>query len=158
MTDTDRMVVWLRAAMDAAWRDAEAAPDEQLRAVDTPSGPEVHVGEGDFDGKWSREGQGVDAAYRCDDPYDDCDSARHGYLAEARMLAAHGTRTAVLRRITADRELLAECEAILSDPAMKDYDRDTFGGLLGYRHALAVSLAEVTIRNRAEAWGWKDDQ
>lgn len=135
MTDTDQMVVWLRETLDAAQADAEAAGGDEWRREEHPSDT-VAI----YDSK------GGPVVYDEGSPTE----------AQQAHIVRHGP-AAVLRRIAADRELLAECEAILSDPAMKDYDRETFGGLLGYRHALAVSLAEVTIRNLAEGYGWKED-
>ena len=143
MTAPDRMLVWLRETLDAAERDARDSVGEPWRAVDTPNGPEVHVGTGDdVDGKWARESLGVDAAYGCDDPYDDCDDARHGYLAEARLIAAHAGPDAVLRRINKERELLDDCENIIA----------------GWHYDETKNLAEDTIRNRAEAWGWTEEE
>lgn len=159
MTDSDRMLVWLRAAMDAAQHDAEAAGDEQWRAVDTPTGPEVHVGAGDdVDGKWYREGMGVDAAYRCDDPYDDCDEARRGYLAEARLIAAHAHPAAVLRRIAADRKLLdlhTTPHTVVDGFCVEEGARCTHRG-----EAECVICGQDgcdTVRLLAEGWGWTEE-
>lgn len=142
MTDTDQMVTWLRAAMDTAERDARDSGEEPWRAVDTPTGPEVHVGtSNDVDGKWRRDGLGVDAAYGCDDPNDDCADARHGYRSEARLIATHASPAAVLRRIAKGRGLLEDCENIIG----------------GWHYDETKNLAEDTIRNLAEAWGWTEE-
>lgn len=133
--------------VEAAHKQAEQVAfgvEETWCAVDTPFGPEVRIGTGDdVDGKWSRESLGVDAAYRCDDPYDDCDSARAGYLAEAQLIAEHGNPAAVLRRVAAERKILDLMTRIL-DP---DW---------GYgKNRTAVELAELTVRALAEGWGWQ---
>ncbi|NUR02476.1 MAG: hypothetical protein HOY79_39865 [Streptomyces sp.] len=142
MTDTNHLVVWLRATLDAAERDVKDSGEEPWRAVNTPIGPEVHVGDDDdVDGKWSREGLGVDAAYRCDDSDDDCADARHGYLAEARLIAQHANPAAVLRRIDRTRQILADCTRVL--------DNDHYGD--------TAYLAEDTILNLAGSWGWTEE-
>lgn len=141
MTDTDRMVAWLRETMGTVEGDAEAMADEPWRVVSTAFGPEVCIGDDDLGNKWSREGQGVDAAYRCDDPDDDCGGARWGYLAEGRQIAAHASPAAVLRRIAADRKTLDDCDDVLHD--------FVFGAFR--------KLAEDTIHNLAEGWGWTEE-
>ena len=127
MTDTDRMVVWLREAMDAAQRDAEAADwsewsVEDLRLIDQRDGKLVETGREPgtlLIGNGLRIASGVPAAL------------------------AHVARqdpAAVLRRIAADRKLLDECVAA--------FDWDNWG---------AASLAETAIRNLAEGYGWTEE-
>lgn len=85
MTDTDCMVVWLREAMDAAQRDAEAAGGDAWRLQDHPS---------DIVAIYDSKGEPV--------VYDE------GWPTEAQK--AHIVRhapAAVLRRIAADRKTLA---------------------------------------------------
>ena len=140
MTDTDRMVAWLREALDAAEEVADAAREGGEGRWQQPD-PER------MPGFITGDHEGYHVAY--DEGYPTLEQAAHIVLHDP---------AAVLRRIAADRELLDECETILSDPRLKDYKPGEFGGLRGYPHALAVSLAEVTIRNRAEAWGWTEEE
>lgn len=51
---------------------------------------------------------------------------------------------ATLRRIAADRKTLAACEEILA--------------IDGWEYDDAPNLADATIRNLAEAWGWKEGE
>lgn len=150
-------LAYLQAAHARAEQTAQAAfgAVDTWRAVDTPFGPEVRIGTGDdVDGKWSRESQGVDAAYRCDDPYDDCDSARAGYLAEARLIAEHGNPAAVLRRIAAERKILAEHQGPWSCAVCSEEDYD--GAERAFRRPLDSPCA--TVRALAEAWGWQEGE
>lgn len=93
MTDTDGMVLWLREAMDAAQRDAEAADGaewsvEDLRIIDQRDGVSIETGREPgtvLIGNGLRIGSGVPAAL--------AHVARH-------------SPAAVLRRIAADRKIL----------------------------------------------------
>lgn len=84
MTDTDRMVVWLREAMDAAQHDAETAGGDEWRLQDHPS---------DVVAIYDSKGEPV--------VYDE------GWPTEAQK--AHIVRNspaAMLRQIAADRKIL----------------------------------------------------
>ena len=84
MTDAVRMVVWLREAMDAVERDAEAAGGDEWRLQDHPS---------DVVAIYDSKGEPV--------VYDE------GWPTEAQKahIVRHGP-AAVLRRIAADRKML----------------------------------------------------
>lgn len=99
MTDSDRMVAWLRETLDAAQRDAEAADGaewsvEDLRLIDQRDGKLVETGRAPgtlLIGNGLRIASGVPAA-----------------LAHV----ARQSPAAVLRRIAADRKQLAEHEPV----------------------------------------------
>lgn len=89
MTDTDRMVVWLRETMGAAQRDAEAA-------TAATGGPHWH---GSDSGLYSNDVSNHPGPFLAD---------VYGYTAPE--VVAHTARhdpAAVLRRIAADRKILA---------------------------------------------------
>lgn len=93
MTDTDRMVAWLREAMDAAQRSAEAACEGgqgRWRQEDAGRMPGFIVG----------DHEGYHVAY--DEGYPTLEQATHIVLNDP---------AAVLRRIAADRKMLDECMA-----------------------------------------------
>jgi hypothetical protein len=142
-------LTFLRDALDARQKQAEAAAEETWRAADTPFGPTVHIG--DDGDTWIREGRGVDAAYRCDDPDDTCADARSGYLAEARLIAELGSPAAVLRRIAADRKLIARHR---DDGSGKCVECGQGYGCGDWGPDAPCD----TIRDLAEGWGWKEYQ
>lgn len=102
------VVAWLEAKLAALERLATGAQgcDEAWTAVSAAFGPEVRIGALGSDEVWSREGAA--GAWTCDDPYDDCASVRAAFMAEAELVAAFGSPAAVLRRVAADRQILAE--------------------------------------------------
>lgn len=126
MTDTDRMLSWLREALAAAEHDAKAATpgpwsvdDERYaEAIRSADGVDVVAG-----GRWGGEASVFEST------------------ADAKLIAAHASPTAVLRRIAADRERLEDCENILA----------------GWHYEETKTLAEDVIRNLAEAWGWTEE-
>lgn len=160
MTDIDRMLVWLRETLDAAEEIARAASwvDEPWHAVDAHFGPEVRIGDDGSDDKWSREGQGVNAAYSCDDPYDDCGERRVMYLNEAKLIAAHASPAAVLRRIAADRQLLdlhTTPHTVVDGFCVEEDGPCTHNG-----EANCVICGQDGCRTQrllAEAWGWTEE-
>ena len=84
-------------------QDADSNHPWELKAgVD---GPSIQVRDWD-DETWSRDGAGMFAAFRCDDPYDDCASARATYQAEAELIVAMADPAKVLARVSRDRRLL----------------------------------------------------
>ena len=126
---TPDLLAWLSTAMDAAQRDAEAA---------TP-------------GPWDPEG---------DDPTDDivftiCETpdlvgdvvaytrGQKHQVPNMVHIARHDP-AAVLRRIAADRKLIAECEKVLA--------------VEGWEYDDAPTLAEATIRIVAEGYGRTEDE
>lgn len=95
----------VRAGLDRLERLAKDADTMYpWTAASSSYGPSVRIGE--YDDLWSREGQGVDAAYRCDDPHDTCADARASYEAEAALIAQCADPAAVLRDVAAKRQLL----------------------------------------------------
>lgn len=84
MTDTDRMLVWLRGVMDAAQRDAEAAGGDVWRRQDHPSDT---VAVYDSKGEPVMYGEGLPTE-------------------EQQAHIVRNGPAAVLRRIAADRKLL----------------------------------------------------
>jgi len=151
-------LAYLTAALAAAEAMAHAAIDDSWQAVDTPFGPTVRIGDGD--GLWSREGQGVEAAYHCDDPHDTCTSARHGYLAEAQLIAEHASPAAVLRRIAAERKLIACHQPVNDRTGWRDGAYDDIDPACATCGSDDNATAHPcrTITALAEAWGWTPDQ
>lgn len=97
----------VRASLDRLERLARTADTMYpWTAASSSYGPSVRIGE--YDDLWSREGQGVDAAYRCDDPYDTCADARASYEAEAQLIVQLSDPARVLRDVAARRQLLDE--------------------------------------------------
>lgn len=148
MADVDRLAVWLRDAMDAAWRDAEeATPGPWEPEGDDPTDDEVHTvhdgKHGDLVGNtvaFARGGWGGDPGTQ---------------VANMRHIARHDP-TAVLRRITADRKTLEWCTEVIGETDLSNYGET--GSLRDHPQALAVTLAVETIRNLAEGYGWKESQ
>lgn len=142
MSDTDRIVVWLREALDAAQRDAEAA-------TAATGGPRWH---GSDSGLYSDDGANHPGPFLADS---------YGYTEPP--IVAHIARhdpASVLRRIAADRKTLAEHE-----PPGDDYygDRKCLccggytihpgWGAVGYRDSWPCT----TVRNMAEGYGWTEE-
>lgn len=131
MTDMDQLVVWLRETMNAAWRDAEEA---------TP-GPWTVRGLGRHDQAAILQDTGTrsPAGFPTGPAFMDAQGSRA--TADARHAARHNPAS-VLRRIAADRKTVDDCDDILHD--------FVFGAFR--------KLAEDTIRNLAEGYGWKDER
>ncbi|MEV8523150.1 DUF6221 family protein [Streptomyces sp. NPDC052000] len=158
MTDTDRMLVWLREAMDAAQRDAEAAtPGPWEPKGEDPGDDEVytvHDGEhGDLVGDvvaYVRGGAGRT-------------------LANQYLMANHADPVAVLRRIAADRkfldDLLAEKHHVCDDnwytcfAATQERDGGTYADTDGDTRCNCGRDTRVARRVGliAEGWGWTED-
>lgn len=139
MTDTDRMVVWLRETMDAAQLDAEAA---------TP-GP-WHVTEynwqTDFDA-----GIGTSPG--------DVDVVGHGYegggverVEDARHIVRHDP-AAVLRRVDRDRKIL---DLHTGDHECSIYDGRDQGDIDHYAFIMESETCD-TVRLLAEGYGWTEE-
>jgi succinylarginine dihydrolase len=145
MTDTDRMVVWLREAMDAAERDAEAAskdgtPDwyakEHFAVADAAGEPVVY-----------------------DEGRPTPDQVRH--------IVRHDP-AAVLRRIAADRQQLAQHAAVPDHGRLSDHGAcDKFGCDDAHEQPTVcrscrnyagdpIEAPCPTIENLAEGWGWSE--
>lgn len=129
----DDLAAVVRAGLDRLERLARDADTYHPWTVeDGHYGPRVHVHE-DPDEVWSRDGQGVTAAYRCDDPYDECASARASYRAEAQLILECAEPAAVLRDVASKRALLDEalgwahasdCWTLTPNPGSCDCGRD----------------------------------
>lgn len=164
MTDADRMLLWLREAMGAAQRDAEAAtPGPWAPKSEDPGDDEVftqHDGEhGDLVGDVVAYVRGQE--YRGQ-------SART--LANVHLIATYADPTAVLRRIAADRMLLDDflaerhadsegdvwyaCAALTDgdgDPVCPDESRAPGPCDCGRDARVARR-----VRLLAESWGWTE--
>ncbi|MGW9031491.1 DUF6221 family protein [Streptomyces sp. NPDC055722] len=137
MPGTDGMLVWLRAAMDAAQRDAEAAtPGPWEPEGDDPTDDMVHTvhdgKHGDLVGKTVAHVRGGNAT-----------------AANMRHIARHDP-AAVLRRITADRKLLdlhqnvnGKCWECGQGYELTDWGPD---------------FPCTTVRLLAEGYGWTEGQ
>ncbi|MFI5880827.1 DUF6221 family protein [Streptomyces sp. NPDC051554] len=151
MTDTDRMAVWLREAMDAAERDAEAATQGAWLPKRASNGWLI-----DIEGAAASQ-EYVVAGDGCGTP--SCPGG--GPIpneADARFIAANDP-AAVLRRIAADRKILEEhphtTRVVNPGCGMQSagfgcencHDWD---GVPEGRGNCATILA------LAEGWGWKD--
>lgn len=140
MSDTgpDGMVVWLRAAMDAAQNDAEAAGGDEWRRQDHPS---------DTVAVYDSKGEPV--------VYDE------GSPTEAQQ--AHIVRhspAAVLRRIAADRKQLAEHPVHVYE-AFGPRCETCQGGMVQMSSGpidAGQPFPCTTIRNLAEGWGWTEEE
>lgn len=137
MTDPDRMAVWLREAMDAAERDAEAAGGDDWRRQDHPS---------DTVAIYDSTGEPV--------VYDE------GSPTEAQQ--AHIVRyepAAVLRQIDRHRKLLYEhgddgygdCKTC----SVPDGTVEVNG--VGYEMLAHAPSPCTTVRLLAEGYGWKEN-
>jgi hypothetical protein len=104
MTNSDQLVVWLREAMDAAERDAEAATPGPW-SVNDESYPETVYSASNVDvvagGRWGGEASVFESA------------------ADAVHIARHHP-AAVLRRIAADRKLLDDLERVVKGDYIDD--------------------------------------
>ena len=123
MTVTDPMVVWLREAMDAATRRAEAA------AAETGSA-EWEYRAAQFT-HFTLNATGSPGFMVADVDY--LDPAPGKFMAD-------NDPAAVLRRIAADRKTLDDCDDVLHD--------FVFGAFR--------KLAEDTVRNLADGYGWTE--
>lgn len=137
MTDTDRMVVWLREAMDAAEEAAQKAAE--LCGCHPPAPHwSFRDGDGPTDGRILVVG----------DPHPTLKrkiGRRWNGSYEGVAMAEHVVRhdpAAVLRRIAADRKTLDDCDDVLHD--------FVFGAFR--------KLAEDTVRNLAEGYGWTEEE
>lgn len=159
MTGTDRMVVWLRATMDAAWRDAEAATPGPWHVTDYVAGSDYgfDAGIGTAPGEVDVVGHGYEGG--------GCERVQ-----DARHIVRHDPAS-VLRRIAADRkllaDLLAECHRVNEEdpwytcPAATEerdggecMDEDRKGPCDCGRDA----RVQRRVRLLVEGYGWKDDQ
>lgn len=122
MTDTDRMLAWLREAMDAAEQIARAA-------CEGAEGRWHHLGD-QHGGSVAGDHEGYHVAY--DEGYPTLEQATH--------IARHDP-AAVLRRITADRQILDDCDDVLHD--------FVFGAFR--------QLALDTVCRLAEGYGWTEE-
>ncbi|MCW7941671.1 hypothetical protein AAW14_06405 [Streptomyces hygroscopicus] len=116
MSDTTRMLAWLRETLDAA----EQAAQELER--------------------WTHGAPF--AAFMTDPiigPFGGQDRIRN--FATGQAVARLADPAAVLRRITAERKTIADCTRVL--------DNDHWGE--------TAYLAEDTILNLAEGWGWTEE-
>lgn len=131
MTDTDRMVAWLREALDAAWHDAETAAND-LWWADHAERIEVYNAEGVLIA-------GADDAVRG--------------LLDANNPAA------VLRRIAADRKQLAEHPVHVYE-AFGPRCKTCRGGMV-QMHSGPIEAGQpypcTTVRLLAEGWGWTEE-
>lgn len=151
------LVAWLEAELGRVERLAEDAPSvgEPWTAGGADYGPEVRVGSPAEGDGWYREG--ASSAWSCDDPYDDCASARASFVAEAELVASFGSPVSVLRRVSADRQILAEHASdggdcrVCCEEGVSEYVHDY--GVVEVR--TAVPWPCRTVRLLAEAWGWE---
>lgn len=129
MTDTDRMVVWLREAMDAAQADAETATPGPWHVTEYAAGSDYgfDAGVGTAPGEVDVVGHGYEGG--------GCD-----HVQDAQHIARHNP-AAVLHRIAADRKILDDCDDVLHD--------FVFGAFR--------QLAFDTVRNLAEGYGWTEE-
>jgi hypothetical protein len=130
------MVVWLREALDAAQADAEAA-------TAATGGPHWH---GSDSGLYSNDASNHPGPFLAD---------AYGYT-DPRVVA-HVTRhdpAAVLRRIAADRKILAEHA---ENPYDLGYCRTCTVHEDGWAVPVPAELPCATIRNLAEGWGWTEE-
>ncbi|MFI8535354.1 DUF6221 family protein [Streptomyces aquilus] len=117
MTSAEDMLVWLRAAMDTAEQLAQAAAERA----------------------WSPHWE-WDHCVREIRDLNNANELANIWHREVGNFVEANDPAAVLRRIAADRKLLAECVAA--------FDWDNWG---------ATSLAESTIRHVAEGYGWTEE-
>lgn len=147
MTDTDRMLAWLRAILDAAERDAEAATwCEQAgswRAAVSQYGTPARPG----GPRWYVEDAMDDGVITTVDPQasDDEGVARH---------IARNSPAAVLRRIAADRQLL-DLHALeyreRPERVLGEADDPFCAECVGERYPCE------TLRLLAKGWGWRGE-
>ena len=142
MTDTDRMVVWLREALDAAEEVADAAREGgegRWQQPDPERMPGFIVG----------DHEGYHVAY--DEGYPTLEQAAHIVLHDP---------AAVLRRIAADRELLdlhaddgyGECKTC----SVPDGTVEVNG--IEYEMLAHAPAPCATVRLLAEGWGWTEEE
>ncbi|MEV5944224.1 DUF6221 family protein [Streptomyces sp. NPDC051994] len=144
MTDTDRMVIWLRSAMAAAERDAEAAGGDawtvaDSRLIDVSEAGLVEVGR--------TVGTLVVGGGR---------RILTGVPAVLPHIARNGP-AAVLRHIAADRKLLD----LHTDDGWHDCtmcgkaSEET--NWLGHAFHVPMPYPCATVRLLAESWGWTEE-
>lgn len=143
MTDTDRMVLWLRKTLDAAERDAEAA-------TAATGGPHWR---GSDSGLYSNDASNHPGPFLAD---------AYGYTDP--RIVAHATRhdpAAVLHRIAADRklldDLLAEPHAVLTPGGSTQIYCDADSNLNEFCDCGRDARVERQLRLLAEGWGWTEE-
>lgn len=147
MTGTDRMVVWLREAMDAARADAEAATWHEDAGVWRAAKSEYHTPSRPSGSRWYIEDAMDDGVITTVDPQasDDEGVARH---------IARNNPAAVLRRIAADRKTFDEHA---ENPYDLGYCRTCTVHEEGWAVPVPAELPCATIRNLAEGYGWTEE-
>ncbi|MFE2486039.1 DUF6221 family protein [Streptomyces mirabilis] len=144
MTDTDRMVVWLRETMDAAEADAEAATPGPWSVRPQPdTGENWEIATTGREQRWVIGAEGGGGVY--DKP-------------DADHIARHDP-AAVLRRIDRDRKILAEhadngygeCKTC----SIPDGTVEVNG--IEYEMLAHAPSPCTTVRNLAEGWGWTEE-
>lgn len=152
MTDTDRMLVWLREVMDAAQADAEAATIGPWHGTEYVAGSDYGFG------------AGVGTAPG------EVDVVGHGYegggcerVQDARHIARHDP-AAVLRRIAADRklldDLLTEKHHVLAEDSWYRCSASNRAGDRGNEAKCNCGRNERVqrrVRLLAEAYGWTEE-
>lgn len=128
MTDTDRMLAWLRETLDAAEETANAACWDEQSDVWTARPPQASY-----------------ERYTVVDYLDDGVVAVTPENADAdgvgQHIALHDPHN-VRRRIAADRKTVDDCE----------------DAIIGWTYEETKELARDTIRNLAEGWGWTEEE
>lgn len=127
MTNTDRMVDWLRKAMDAAQAAAEGARELEFCK----------------DGRWIAKGPFGNSLglIQSESSEDIIGNSGEDIPWEYTAHIARHSPTSVLRRIAADRKTLDDCDDVLHD--------FVFGAFR--------QLAYDTVRNLAEGYGWTEE-
>lgn len=141
-------VEWLRAAMDAAQRDAEAGtPGPWAPRTEDPGDDEVYT---------VHDGEGGDlvgdvVAYVRGQEY----LGKTGQtLANMHLIAAHASPTAVLRRITADRRVADRHQPKRDLRHVDSAGKVDWATVCGH-DGKAWPCPDVT--DLAEAWGWVEE-
>lgn len=155
MTDTDRMVAWLRETMDAAWRDAEEA---------TP-GPWAVRGLGRHDQAAIVQETGTRSPWGMPVGPSFVDFQGSHASADARHVARHSP-AAVLRRIAADRKMLAlhttphTVVELAVEPVGELFCGECDGQCTHKGEAECTLCGQdgcTTVRLLAEGWGWTEE-
>jgi len=138
VTDSDRLVVWLRETLDAAQADAEAATSGPWHVTEYVAGSDYgfDAGVGTAPGEVDVVGHGYEGG--------GCERVQ-----DARHIVRHNPAN-VLRRIAADRKLL-------------DLHRDDLGKCAecGQGYELmdwGPDFPCATVRLLAEGWGWTEGE
>lgn len=146
MTDTDRMVVWLREAMDAAGADAEAATPGPWHVTEYVAGSDYgfDAGIGTAPGEADVVGHGYEGG--------GCERVQ-----DARHIVRHQP-VAALRRIAADRkmldDILAEPHAVLTPGGSTQIYCDADSSPSEPCNCGRDARIQRQIRFLAEGWGW----